>query len=63
MKLIGIVNKLIIFSNKIGVDAIMILPDGKMPEELMNEVIIHLVASDTFCGSIIFTKLPQIYFL
>jgi len=31
---------------------------GKKPEELITEVIIHPMAYDTFCGSIIFAKLP-----
>ena len=45
------------------VNAIMILPDGKKPVEPIKEVIIHHADTNSFCGSIIFTKLPQIYFL
>ena len=45
-----------------SVNAIMILPGGKKPGALTKEVIIHPVVTNSFCGSIFFTKLPQIYF-
>jgi hypothetical protein len=35
----------------------------KKPEQLIKEVIIQPVGTNSLCSSIIFTKLPQIYFL
>jgi len=46
-------------------DIILMQPfnKGKNPQVVIKEAIIQHADTNSYCGSIIFTKLPQIYFL